>query len=169
MCGRMSLFVPQPEIERRFEAHFTDEWTPQFNIAPEEEIPAIRNDSRDEINQLEWELIPEWADDPDNGPRPINARGETVAERPIFRSAFEKRRCLNPADGFYEWKGERGHKQPYRVQRADKEERRDIMSAVDLRDGHCYLNCGYRMVPKPVRCMALSLLCYLGPFDHIDS
>ena len=112
MCGRTSVFQPQPEIERRFEALFTEEWVPEYNTAPREDLTAIQNTARDEINQLEWGLIPEWADDPDDGPRPINARAETVAEKPMFRSAFEQRRCLIPADGFYEWQGERGHKQP---------------------------------------------------------
>lgn len=88
MCGRTSVFQPQPEIERRFDAHFTEEWVPQYNIAPEDDLPAIQNESPDAINQLEWGLIPEWADDPDDGPRPINARAETVAEKPMFRSAF---------------------------------------------------------------------------------
>jgi putative SOS response-associated peptidase YedK len=119
MCGRTSLFVPPQEIERRFDAEFIDRWTPQYNIAPQEKLATIQNDASKEIDQLEWGLIPHWVDDPGDGPKPINARAESVAEKPYFRDAFSKRRCLVIADGFYEWKGERGHKQPYRVQTVD--------------------------------------------------
>ena len=69
---------------------------------------------------MRWGLIPSWADDPKIGSRMINARGETVAEKPSFRKAFRSRRCLIPADGFYEWKKEGSKKQPYRVHRPDE-------------------------------------------------
>lgn len=121
MCGRTSVFQPQPEIERRFSATFREEWNPQYNIAPQERLPTVQNDEPETIDQVEWGLIPSWVDYPDDFPLLINARAETVAEKPAFRSAFEKRRCLVIADGFYEWKGERGSKQPYRVEHIDKE------------------------------------------------
>ncbi len=73
------------------------------------------------MGHLEWGLLPHWAEDPDDVPRPINARSETSVEKPMFRDAFEKRRCLLLADGFYEWKGRRGSKQPYRIERPDRE------------------------------------------------
>lgn len=73
---------------------------PQYNITSKDDLPAIWNDFRDEINQLEWGFIPGLADDSDDGPCPINARAETVAEKPILRSAFEQRRCFIPFDGF---------------------------------------------------------------------
>ena len=121
MCGRFSLFVPQSAVEERFDATFDEPWTPQYNIAPGERVPAIRNGSPGTIDQLEWGLLPGWVDDVDGWPRPINARAETVAEKPSFRDAFEARRCLVVADGFSEWRGERGHKQPYRVEHGDHE------------------------------------------------
>jgi putative SOS response-associated peptidase YedK len=121
MCGRMSLFNPQPEIERRFSAEFTEEWSPRYNIAPQQDLAVIQNDAPEEINQLKWGLIPHWVDDPDDWPKPINARAETVSEKASFREAFEKRRCLVLADGFYEWKGTRGSKQPYRIERVNDE------------------------------------------------
>lgn len=117
----MSLFDPQPEIKRRFDAEFNNDWQPRYNIAPQQELAVIQNEAPEEIDQLEWGLIPDWVDDVDDWPKPINARAETVAEKPAFRSAFEKRRCLVLADGFYEWKGERGQKQPYRIERTDDE------------------------------------------------
>ncbi|WP_158058241.1 SOS response-associated peptidase [Halorussus halophilus] len=119
MCGRTSLFVPQSVLEERFDATATKPITPRYNIAPGDRLATIQNDATDEIDQLEWGLVPSWVDDPDDSPRPINARAETVAEKPMFRDAFEKRRCLVLADGFYEWQGQRGSKQPYRITRRD--------------------------------------------------
>ena len=105
MCGRTSLFVPQSVLEERFDATAIEPITPQYNIAPSDELATIQNDAPDEINLLKWGLLPSWVDDPSNSPKPINARAETVAEKPMFRDAFEDRRCLVLADGFYEWKG----------------------------------------------------------------
>lgn len=121
MCGRTSLFIPQSVLEERFDATATTPITPRYNIAPGDELATIQNDATDEIDQLEWGLVPSWVDDPDDSPKPINARAETVAEKPMFRDAFEKRRCLVLADGFYEWKGKRGSKQPYRITRTDEQ------------------------------------------------
>ena len=117
MCGRTSLFVPQSVVEERFDATATEPITPRYNTAPGDELATVRNDATDEINLLGWGLVPSWVDDPADSPRPINARAETIIEKPMFREAFEERRCLVLADGFYEWTGRRGSKQPYRVTR----------------------------------------------------
>lgn len=116
MCGRTTLFAPQSDIEERFDARFTYDYRPRYNIAPEGPgLPAIRNENDEAIEQLAWGLIPEWVDDRDDWYEPINARAETVAEKPTFRSAFDRHRCLVLADGFYEWTGPSGSRQPYRV------------------------------------------------------
>lgn len=95
--------------------------TPRFNIAPTQNVLSIRNDKSGALESvdLRWGLVPSWAKDLKIGARMINARGETVAEKPSFRSAFKKRRCLVLADGFYEWKKEADGKQPYYITRAD--------------------------------------------------
>jgi len=93
----------------------------RYNIAPGEELVAVQNDAPVEFGLLQWGLVPHWADDPDDVPNPINARSETAAEKPMFREAFEERRCLIPADGFYEWSESRGSKQPHRIERVDRE------------------------------------------------
>jgi putative SOS response-associated peptidase YedK len=100
---------------------------PRYNIAPTQEILAIRAnalDGRRSAKMLRWGLIPAWTKEPVSGPPMINARAETLAEKPTFRAAFRSRRCLIPADGFYEWQqpsgGGRGKKQPYYIRRADQ-------------------------------------------------
>ena len=120
MCGRTSLFTPQPEIERRFDAEFEFDYEPRYNIAPGGELAIVRNRGSETIQKATWGFVPEWADDVDAGPRPINARAETVSEKALFRSAFEDRRALVIADGYYEWAGNRGGKQPYHIARADE-------------------------------------------------
>lgn len=115
MCGRTSLFTPQAEIEQRFDATFDHAYEPRYNIAPGDNLVAIHDDEPGTLTTDEWGFVPSWADDFDAGPRPINARGETVDENELFRSAVENRRALVVADGYYEWQGERGGKQPYRV------------------------------------------------------
>lgn len=121
MCGRTSLFVPQSVLEDRFNATAVDPITPRYNIAPGDDLASIANETPEEIRLRGWGLIPHWVDDPAEWPEPINARAETVSEKPAFRDAFHHRRCLVLADGFYEWGGERGHKQPYRITRPDEE------------------------------------------------
>lgn len=115
MCGRTSLFTPQPVIERRFDATFDHAFEPRYNIAPGDHLVTVHDDGTGTLTADEWGFVPSWADDFDGGPRPINARAETVGENDLFRSAFENRRALVVSDGFYEWQGERGGKQPYRV------------------------------------------------------
>ncbi|QSG14120.1 SOS response-associated peptidase [Halapricum desulfuricans] len=121
MCGRTSLFAPQSVVQARFDATADQPLEPRYNIAPREDLAVVRNDAPDTIDLLEWGLIPSWVDDPDGAPQPINARAETVTEKPTFAEAFERRRCLVLADGFYEWRDTRGGSQPYRVERVDGE------------------------------------------------
>lgn len=116
MCGRNSLFHPQPELEDRFDAEAHEPIRPRYNIAPGEDLAVVRNDEPETIDQLEWGLLPQWADGPTDSPRPINARSETAAEKPMFRDAFDERRCLVLSSGFYEWQEQAGGpKQPYRI------------------------------------------------------
>ncbi|WP_207586672.1 SOS response-associated peptidase family protein [Halomontanus rarus] len=115
MCGRYTLFVEQMDLEERFDARFADSFTPRYNMAPGQRLPVITNDEPETIQRLEWGLVPSWADDDAGGI--INARAETVHEKPSFREAYDRRRCLVLADGFYEWVEASGGdgKQPYRV------------------------------------------------------
>lgn len=114
MCGR---FVSYRDIEA-LKAHFPIDrveaaLSPNFNVAPTQVIPVIvRQDGENVLRTFRWGLVPFWAKDPSIGTRMINARSETVDSKPSFRNAFRKRRCLIPADGFYEWKGQAGQKQP---------------------------------------------------------
>jgi len=104
MCGRTSLAVDPGVLIRRFGAQAKPgvEIPQRYNIAPGQSLAAIQNDASEEFDMLEWGFIPEWADDPSEVPNPINARSEIAPEKPMFREAFEERRCLIPADGFYE-------------------------------------------------------------------
>lgn len=115
MCGRYTIFTPPDDVEERFGATFERPPKPRYNAAPGQSLPVITNDEPETIDLLKWGLIPQWADDASIGNRLINARAETVAEKRSFRDAYEKRRCLVLADGFYEWTDTDDGKQPYRV------------------------------------------------------
>ncbi|MGQ4555166.1 SOS response-associated peptidase family protein [Halobellus sp. GM3] len=119
MCGRYTLFTPAEELESRFDATFDDAIEPRYNCAPGQSLPVLTNDAPEEFRRLRWGLLPSWADDRSVGTDLINARAETVDEKPSFREAYECRRCLVPADGFYEWVDDGGTKRPYRVALAD--------------------------------------------------
>lgn len=118
MCGRYSL--RRSQLARAvFEALSTtlfDEFTerPRFNIAPSQDVPLVRLNSNEEriLGLARWGLIPSWAKDSPKT-KPINARAETVATSGMFKQSFARRRCLIPADGFFEWKGDKPPKQPY--------------------------------------------------------
>lgn len=122
MCGRYTLIAKPADIERAFGiGPPTPNPPPRYNIAPTQEAPVLRlaRDER-EIRSLRWGLVPTWAGGLDFTARPlINARAETVADKPSFRAAFKSRRCLVPADGYYEWKRVGRTKRPFRIHRED--------------------------------------------------
>ncbi len=122
MCGRFTLSTPAQTLQKLFDLPEVRELTPRYNIAPSEMLATVRlpegKPSR-ELALLRWGLIPPWADDPDVGNRMINARAETVATSPAFRGAFRRRRCLVPADGFYEWQRQGRQKQPFYLHMRD--------------------------------------------------
>ncbi|GAA0555251.1 SOS response-associated peptidase [Halorubrum ejinorense] len=113
MCGRYTLFTPAADLAARFDADFGAR-EPSYNCAPGQSLPVITDEDPDEASRMTWGLTPSWADESFDL---INARAETVREKRSFADAFERRRCLVPADGFYEWVGgDRGSgKTPYRV------------------------------------------------------
>ena len=113
MCGRYSLFADQADLEARFGVTFDFAFEPRYNAAPGQNLPVVTDDNPDSVSRLEWGLVPRWADDASD--RHINARSETVTDRPAFADAYESRRCLVLADGFYEWSDNPDGKQPYRV------------------------------------------------------
>ena len=107
-CADDSLWRPtQANFREEFEGiDFPSRFAPRFNIAPSQPVLAICNDGKHAADFLLWGLVPSWAKDPSMGARLINARGETLAEKPAFRGAYKYKRCLIPADGFYEWKAQ---------------------------------------------------------------
>lgn len=118
MCGRYSITTPEEAVRRHFgHGGPPRNLAPRYNAAPSQDLPVVRigADSGRELAMLRWGLIPSWAEDARIGDKLINARAETLAQKPSFRAAFRHRRCLVPADGFYEWKREGNGKQPYRV------------------------------------------------------
>ncbi len=122
MCGRYTLRSKPEVIAEAFGLPEAPLLEPRYNIVPAQAVPAIWLDldrGRRELGLFHWGLIPSWADDPAIGNRMINARAETVAEKPAFRRAFQARRCLVLADGFYEWRREGSRKQPYFIRMRD--------------------------------------------------
>lgn len=118
MCGRYSLTSPEEALRRLFGYEGPAlNIPPRYNVAPSQEMPVVKHNAEKGrgLVTMRWGLIPSWADDEKISYKMINARGETVAEKPSFRAAFKARRCLVPADGFYEWHAEGGVKQPYRI------------------------------------------------------
>lgn len=116
MCGRFTLRTPSHTIAEAFGVRERLNLKPRYNIAPTQQVLAVRRAAGGpdrKLARLRWGLIPSWAKDLAIGNRLINARAETVAEKPAFRAAFRSRRCLVPADGFYEWRKTNGRKQPY--------------------------------------------------------
>jgi putative SOS response-associated peptidase YedK len=111
MCGRFTLTIDPADLREAFDGYsFPAKFAPRFNIAPSQPILAIPNEDKKTADFFLWGLIPSWAKDPSIGQRLINARGETLAEKPSFRGSFKYKRCLILADGFYEWKSEPGTK-----------------------------------------------------------
>jgi putative SOS response-associated peptidase YedK len=119
MCGRYTLATSEAALQAEFGLdEIPADYRPRYNIAPSQEVLAvIRDGDRLRAGWLRWGLIPFWAKDPSIGNRMINARAETLATKPAFRQAFERRRCLIIADGFYEWQAEGAVKVPYWIHR----------------------------------------------------
>jgi putative SOS response-associated peptidase YedK len=117
MCGRYRLSRRKQFLEEQFAAVSDDaDWSPRYNIAPTQLVPVIRRNPRNasrELSLVRWGLVPSWAKDSSNGATMINARSETAASKPAFCDALKFRRCLIPADGFYEWQKVGNAKQPY--------------------------------------------------------
>jgi putative SOS response-associated peptidase YedK len=127
MCGRFGQTATSAELAKAFQAGWACEEPrlPRFNVAPTHEVPVLlRQDGERVLDVFRWGLIPSWAKDPAIGNRMINARAETVLEKPAFRAAFARRRCVVPAGGFYEWKkagSAKGPKVPHWIHPADGE------------------------------------------------
>lgn len=120
MCGRYTLKTPSRRIAEAFDLPEIPDREPRFNIAPTQLVLIVRNEEGERVARMvRWGLIPFWAKDPSIGNKLINARSETVAEKPAFRHAFQKRRCLVIADGFYEWEKVGKIKQPWYYQVGD--------------------------------------------------
>ena len=121
MCGRYTLHTPRDRIRERYriarDLATLEKLFERYNIAPSQQVAAVRiaRDGVRELVPLRWGLIPHWAKDPKTGYSMINARAESVATKPAFRDAFRRRRCLIPADGFYEWKQVGTAKQPFHI------------------------------------------------------
>ena len=117
MCGRYRLSRRKQIIEEYFEsAPWDDDWNPRYNIAPTQPVAVIRQHPKEPVRQIStmgWGLIPHWSKDASSSASTINARSETAATKPAFRDPLKFRRCLIPADGFYEWKRTGASKQPF--------------------------------------------------------
>lgn len=122
MCGRYSITTPEEAVRRHFGYGGPAlNLQPRYNAAPTQALPVVRAGPEGRtLALLRWGLVPSWARDIEVGAKMINARAETVAEKPAFRAAFAQRRCLVPADGFYEWPKSGDRKQPYRVTLAEE-------------------------------------------------
>ncbi|MEZ6108879.1 MAG: SOS response-associated peptidase [Pirellulaceae bacterium] len=128
MCGRFTLRTPMSVLLEQFGIPLEPPWRPRYNIAPTQLVAALRfAEAEDQrlasgwgLARLRWGLIPSWAKDPSIGSRMINARGETVHEKPSFRAAFRRRPCLILADGYYEWQARKGAKQPFHIRLASQ-------------------------------------------------
>jgi len=104
MCGRYSLAKTKEELEARYKAELLEKFSPRYNAAPSQLMPVITSDSPGGFSHFYWGVTPEFAKNKPVSPKFINARAETIAEKASFKIAFQKRRCLIPADGFFEWK-----------------------------------------------------------------
>ncbi|MBI1784887.1 SOS response-associated peptidase [Candidatus Sumerlaeota bacterium] len=131
MCGRFSVHTPKDQLISAFQGALPEldteglpDFVPRYNIAPSQSVLAIGQSEgrlRPKIALLKWGLIPSFIKDPKASPAPINVRAESAAQKPMFRQAFSRRRCLVLADGFYEWKREGASKQPYYFRMADRQ------------------------------------------------
>jgi len=119
MCGRFTMRTANKDLVEHFALFDAPAWEPRYNIAPTQAVLAVRGVAADAAQReavgLRWGLVPFWADDLKSGSKLINARSETAATKPSFRRAFKTRRCLVPADGFFEWQAGAGGKQPHYI------------------------------------------------------
>jgi len=116
MCGRFVLHTPPPALADYFDIDAIPDMAASYNITPSQPVAAVRKPGQQrEMAMLRWGLVPSWAQELKTNYSMINARAETVAEKPAYRTAFRQRRCLIPADGFYEWKQTPDGKQPYYI------------------------------------------------------
>jgi len=111
MCGRFTLTADPNDLREAFPwLNIPEAPSPRYNISPTQPVAVVPNDGKNQIDYYVWGLIPFWSKDPSLGSRMINARSETLHEKPAFKSAFRRRRCLIPASGFYEWKATKDQK-----------------------------------------------------------
>ncbi|TBL77667.1 SOS response-associated peptidase [Paenibacillus thalictri] len=118
MCGRYTITLTLEEMMLRFllDDSFPAYHTPKYNVAPGQMVLAIIHDGeKNRLGELKWGLVPSWSKDDKSGARMMNARAETIADKPAYRLPFQRKRCLIPADGFYEWKRTGKDKQPMRI------------------------------------------------------
>lgn len=122
MCGRFTLGVEPVQLQEAFDLNEAPvDWVLRENIAPTQPVAVLAFADNRKIEYMRWGLVPSWAKDLSIGNKLFNARAETIQEKPSFRTAFARRRCLIPADGFYEWqKQEKGSSKPYRFQLLEK-------------------------------------------------
>jgi len=116
MCGRFSFSPKEIYIEERFDIEIEEGvYTPRYNCAPSQNLAVISNDDPGRLNFYRWGLVPFWAKDISIGNKMINAKAETITEKPSFKNPFKRKRCLVLSDGFYEWKKEKEGKTPFRI------------------------------------------------------
>lgn len=115
MCGRYSIGTDIQQIANELKAEVPEDFRPKYNAAPSQLLPVVGNNHRKKVMLYEWGIIPHWIREGEQSKRLINARAETVNEKGTFKHAFHKRRCLVPADGYYEWKKTDQGKVPYRI------------------------------------------------------
>lgn len=131
MCGRFSMETPFEKVKKRYNVTLPrDKFSPRYNIAPGQNVYVITSQDPKNLTLSKWGLIPFWSKDPKIGNRLINARSETVASKPAFRTSFKRNRCLIPADGFYEWDKKKKKRVPYRIELKEK----DIFSFAGICD-----------------------------------
>lgn len=124
MCGRYALYGPISRLHEQFDAsidELPEGFGPRYNAAPLQMLPVVRQRPNGErvVHLLRWGLVPSWSKDDSIAAKLINARAETLAEKPSFRAAYKARRCIIPASGFFEWKAAEHGKQPYYIHPAD--------------------------------------------------
>lgn len=119
MCGRYVLEATPEQLQQAFNLESVPQFAPRYNIAPTQLAPVITNEAPRVLTPLRWGLIPSWAKDESVGSKMINARADGIAEKPSFRAAFKRRRCIVPASGFYEWQKRDDGKQPMYIHFGD--------------------------------------------------